>query len=302
MYCMNLQLTIRYSLTRRLMIALITTAVTSFLGVTAATAQTSVMVEGNCNNPQATSTLPGTCGDYDGDGRLGRAEDSDGDQVFGTLNPAIWAVVGQSGGTVTVVTSGVFYANISINSPLARGTIVLQAAPGVDASLELPTFPPEIITTEGILIHSTVNRSVVLRNLTIRNCTPGIGILGNARVTIDNCRLDGNYDRSILVNDEARVTITETKILASNTGDPDFITSELVGAGIEFNDNSSGSIFLTTISGTRGFGVANRTNNRSAVCAYLVNVFDNTRNYLNVTPSSEPCGSRTVKGRTFFDR
>ncbi|HJU53033.1 MAG TPA: hypothetical protein VJ715_00615, partial [Pyrinomonadaceae bacterium] len=47
-----------------------------------------VLVEGNCDSPVPGTTLvaPGTCGDFDGDGRIGTAEDTDGaDRIFGTL-------------------------------------------------------------------------------------------------------------------------------------------------------------------------------------------------------------------------
>ncbi|HEX5709386.1 MAG TPA: hypothetical protein VFX96_18940, partial [Pyrinomonadaceae bacterium] len=39
-----------------------------------------VYLEGNCDSPVPGTTLvaPGTCGDFDGDGRIGTAEDTDG--------------------------------------------------------------------------------------------------------------------------------------------------------------------------------------------------------------------------------
>jgi len=50
-----------------------------------------VLVEGNCPGPAArTAVLPNTCGDYDGDGRIGTAEDLDApDRVFGTITGAL---------------------------------------------------------------------------------------------------------------------------------------------------------------------------------------------------------------------
>ena len=52
----------------------------------------SVLVEGNSDSP-IPSTTPvenGTSGDYDGDGRVGTAEDTDGaDRIFGTINAAL---------------------------------------------------------------------------------------------------------------------------------------------------------------------------------------------------------------------
>ena len=51
-----------------------------------------VLVEGNCDSPVPGTTIveKGTCGDYDGDGRIGTAEDTDGaDRIFGTLKAAL---------------------------------------------------------------------------------------------------------------------------------------------------------------------------------------------------------------------
>src|SRR6185295_8448403 len=77
-----------------------------------------VLVEGNCDSPVPGTTLvsPGTCGDFDGDGRIGTAEDTDGaDRIFGTLNAAIGPGTGAAAGTganyngkLIIVTSGRF--------------------------------------------------------------------------------------------------------------------------------------------------------------------------------------------------
>ena len=57
------------------------------LGAISVFANHPVIVEGNClgdGTAQRTIVPPGTCGDYDGDGRIGTAEDSDTpfDRVF----------------------------------------------------------------------------------------------------------------------------------------------------------------------------------------------------------------------------
>src|ERR1051325_7377766 len=61
-----------------------------------------VLVEGNCDSPVPGTTLvaSGTCGDYDGDGRIGTAEDTDGaDRIFGTINAGLGPGTGAAAGT-----------------------------------------------------------------------------------------------------------------------------------------------------------------------------------------------------------
>ncbi|MCP9495717.1 MAG: right-handed parallel beta-helix repeat-containing protein [Pyrinomonadaceae bacterium MAG19_C2-C3] len=272
-----------------------------FLGVTySVSAQTSLLVEGNCGDPAATSTAPGTCGDYDGDGRIGGAENNDGDKVFGSIYEAANVVnFDPNGGIVSVVTSGNFTGQINISG--RRGTVTLQAAPGVQAivdnSLLLPGSDTNLEFPLGVSIGSSSERYVVLRNLTFRYCSfSAISVFGDARAAIEGCHLENNDDVGISVSGNARVTISHTKVFASNNGQS--AVNAATGAGILFSNNSSGSIFQTTVSGTRGVGIANRTGRADAVCAYLVNVFDNTTNYQGVIPTSDPCGFSS-KGRTF---
>lgn len=288
-------------------------------GSTTSTAVQSVtyrtsFVEGNCNKrlpiSQSTMTTPGTCGDYDGDGRIGTAEDDDEDQVFGTISAAIGSSRGAQRIYVTIVTSGVFYDDVIIAG--TRGTVTLEAAPGVEAILEIAPGGETVSDTggfEGITIaSSTIDGaldSVVVRNITIRNFTTGIAVSGASRVSIENCRIHFNADYGIRVRNTARVTISDTQVTGAGfferRDDTDTVFQPNPASGIEFQDNSSGTVFMTTVRGNKGAGIINRTNNRNAVCAYLVNVFDNSPNYLNVTPTSEPCGYGK-KGRAFFDR
>src|SRR5687768_17192608 len=83
-----------------------------------------VFVEGNCDSPVPGTTLvsPGTCGDFDGDGRIGTAEDTDGaDRIFGTINAALGTGTGAAAGTginhsgrAVIVRSGRFAESIYI--------------------------------------------------------------------------------------------------------------------------------------------------------------------------------------------
>ena len=65
---------------------------TAFYGGTEVSANHPVLVEGNCDSPVPGVTIvtQATCGDFDGDGRIGTAEDTDGqDRIFGTLAAAL---------------------------------------------------------------------------------------------------------------------------------------------------------------------------------------------------------------------
>lgn len=111
------------------------------LGIQTVYANHPVLVEGNCLNPPAGNPAPplgslaGTCGDYDGDGRIGTAEDNDGDRVFGTLTRALANATGANqNGRVLIVTSGVFAETLTITG--ANGNVQLEAAPGVDANID----------------------------------------------------------------------------------------------------------------------------------------------------------------------
>src|SRR5215213_6165623 len=89
-----------------------------FWGGRIAEANHPVYVEGNCDSPVPGSVFvaQGTCGDYDGDGRIGTAEDTDGaDRIFGTLRAALGPGTGAAAGTganhnglILIVTSGRF--------------------------------------------------------------------------------------------------------------------------------------------------------------------------------------------------
>lgn len=279
-------------------------------------AQTQRLVEGNCATIQestGTTVTPGACGDYDGDGRIGKAEDEDGDNVFGTIVGAFSGINQLTQLTVTVVTSGVFAYGPSIYGA-GGSTVILQAAPGVEAVIDsfvvsgLALGPDEAPGITVINFSSGGSRRkpdlVVLRNLTIRNFNKGILVAGNVHVAIENCRVGSIADVGIEVGADARVTISKTEVHGIGylevLSDTDFARTPF-GIGIRFSDNSTGTVFLTTVSSNTGVGILNRSSVRNAVCAYLVNVFDNSPNYLNVTPTSEPCGYGN-KGRTFFGR
>lgn len=281
--------------------------------VSSAFANHPVLVEGNClgaGTAQRTAVPPGTCGDYDGDGRIGSAEDTDeADRVFGTINaalgpgnigsPAVSTGVNQNG-SVTIVASGVFPEVVTITA--ANGNVTLQAAPGVEANIDAVvqgdagTTPRQ--SQPGIIVNAPANRYVVVRNITSRNWTSGIQVLGNSRVALESVRAENNVNYGIEIADNARVTIAKSEVhgtgFRTNPVTGNFPTPNVPspGKGIEFDDSSSGTVFLTTVSGSFGAGISNMTGRRFNVCVSNVNVFDNSPNFESVLTTC-PNGSGT---------
>jgi hypothetical protein len=283
---------------RRTLTIAIGLATVAAIWVTAAYANHPVLVEGNCNGTEAqtglrTTVPPGTCGDYDGDGRIGTAEDTDeADRVFGTIGAALGPGTGAAAGTganqngsVTIVSSGVFAETVNITA--AGGNVTLQGAPGVEANIDavLQGAPGNAQRqgAPGIIVNSPSNRYVVIRNITSRNWTSGIQVLGDSRVAIMNSRMENNVNYGIEIKDNARVTVARSEVFATGfrtnpaTGNfPSAANIPNPGKGIEFDDQSSGTIHATTVSGSFGAGISNQTRRR--ICATLVNLFDNSPN------------------------
>jgi hypothetical protein len=229
---------------------------------------------------------PGTAGDFDGDGLIGTAEDTDNatDRVFGTLTAALGAANGGAGlnGQVLIVTSGRFPEQLNL-SPLG-GVTILEAAPGVQANLDAVLQGDAGNATRqagiGITINEpTTNRSVILRNLVIRNFQVGLRIGGNARVTLTGCRFDSNVQQNVLVTDSARLIMTNCEVTAAGMRFPNpGAGGANPGDGIDFRDFSGGSIVNSTISSNTNAGIRNGT--RNAVLIDDNNIFDNGNDLL----------------------
>src|SRR3712207_4706028 len=229
-----------------ILLALLACAV--HLGAAGASAQShTVYVEGNCDSPVPGTTVvdKGLCGDYDGDGRIGTAEDTDGaDRIFGTINAALGLGAGASAGTginhngrIVIVRSGRFYESVYIGSNLcgagcpgaaSPGNVTIEAAPGVDAVIDAqfqgdPSGGNTArLAVTGIALSyvpgssTGYTRQVVLRNLTVRNWARGLEASHNARLVIDNCRFENNLNYGILLNFGTMAVITNTQV--SGTG------------------------------------------------------------------------------------
>ena len=247
----------------------LTLALASAIGLSEVAANHPVLVEGNCNVPPVGSSpviTPGTCGDHDGDGLIGTAEDMDGDRVFGTVAGALGAAGANQNGRVVIVTSGTFAEVVNLTA--ANGNVTLEAAAGVDASIDavLQGDPGSAgrQNAPGILVNAPVDRIVTIRNLMSRNWTDGVRIQGSSRVFIDNVRVEHNVNHGIRVSDAARATINAANVSGTGfrvSGNGDFPISSVPspGTGILFEDDSSGIISNTIVTRSFGAGIENAT-------------------------------------------
>lgn len=272
----------------------------SFAGT--ALANHPVLVEGNCVNPPAGNPLvdsatgilppiPGTCGDYDGDGRIGIAEDTDGDRVFGTItaalgpgavlrNGVVTAMGANQNGSVTIVTSGVFSEAVLITA--ANGNVTLHAAPGVEANIDavLQGDPRSAARQNepGIVVDAPADRRVTIRNVTTRNWTEGVRIQGASHATLIGVRAENNANHGIRVLGDAKVTVSRAEVQATGFrvgvgSDLPRGTAPSPGDGIAFEGNASGAVCSSTVSANFRAGIAN--DGKGAVIAYHNEAFDN---------------------------
>ncbi|HTE20596.1 MAG TPA: right-handed parallel beta-helix repeat-containing protein [Armatimonadota bacterium] len=272
---------------------------------TQAKANHPVFLEGNnaANGPANTSTVqPGTAGDYDGDGNVGVAEDTDNatDRVFGTLTAALLAANGgaNANGHVIIVTSGRFAESVRIpntegGQAMVNGVTVIEAAPGVQANIDaVVAGDPGNAARQagpGIVIDTTqTDRTVILRNLVIRNFTVGLQIGGNARVTVEKCRFDSNITANVVAGGNSRLTMTECSVNAAGQRFNPMPATANPGHGIVITGTARASIARSTISGNTASGVQNE--GRGEVRLIGNNIFDNGRDLVGRFRS--PSGDR----------
>jgi hypothetical protein len=250
-----------------------------------------VLLEGNnaANGAVGTTLVPpGTAGDYDGDGLVGVAEDTDNttDRIFGTLSGAVAAANGaaNANGHVIIVSSGRFGEAIRL-SPL-NGVTIIEAAPGVQANLDAVVAGDAAGNASrqagpGIVVETAeTNRAVVLRNLVIRNFTVGLQATGSARVIVENCRFDSNVTANVAAADNTRLTMTNCSVVAGGMRFSPMPTAPAPGHGVMFTGAASGSLSRCTISGNIAAGVANM--GTGTVRITDSNLFDNAPNLMGV--------------------
>ena len=247
-----------------------------------------VLLEGNCDSPVPGTTLvaANTCGDFDGDGRIGTAEDTDGaDRIFGTLEAAIGPGTGASAGTganhngsILIVTSGRFVPTTTISIPNVAGVthLTIEAAPGVSALIDavLQGDPASGSTTRQNVVgmHITAadaNDRIVLRNLVFRNWAEGVRVNGGARVTIENCTFHHNLDYGLRVMGSAHVAVSNTRFFDTGTRSGVGVTSFAApGTAIRFEDSSSGVISKSIIVNSIGNALVNNSSGGATAVRY----------------------------------
>ncbi len=235
--------------------------------------------------------------DFDGDGRLGTAEDTDGDdRIFGTITAALGAANGgaNQNGRVTIVTSGRFHEQLVISN--ANGNTTIEAAPGVEANIDAVatgtraaqfTGSTNVVRQgqPGIIINSPNNRYVTLRNLVVRNWLEGILVLNQSRVTLDNVRLEGNVNYGIHATGDSKALITKSQVSSTGfrvgaTGDFPNAQTPTPGSGIVFENNTRGLVTDTTVSGNFRYGIA--AFQSAFVEVRDISAFDNDTNFYRV--------------------
>jgi hypothetical protein len=275
-----------------------------------------VLVEGNCDSPLPGTTIlnnAGTCGDYDGDGRIGTAEDTDGaDRIFGTLAAALGPGTGAAAGTganhngkIIIVASGRFAETLVIGNPLVAGgpgssnpgNVTIEAAPGVEANIDAvldgdtATANKNRQSKVGVTINYTPSfpsRVVTLRNLSIRNFVIGVDVVGISRVNIDNCRFENNARTNLRVRNTSMTVVTSSQIQSagfrigtvSSAGEP--------GDGVQVLKGSKLRVADTTIAHNRGAGI-NNTGLAADVVLFKVGTYYNNPNFSGaVTIAPDP--------------
>jgi Right handed beta helix region len=237
--------------------------------------------------------------DFDGDGRIGQAEDQDGPAgdaaglTFGTIAGclgALNAAINQNG-ICQIVTSGNFAEVVNITNQ-----VTIEAAPGVLANIEAFLAGPDprrqqfptaagdanaLQRAPGIVINSPANRYVILRNLSVTNWTDGVRVMGNSHVLIDDVEIDHNINNGIVISDNAEVLITNSQITSTGfrlnpvTGDFPGVMAPMAGAALNLQGTSKTAIANSTISGN--FGPAVTRSRDADLDDEDVITFDNNR-------------------------
>ena len=269
-----------------------------------------VLVEGNCDSPVPGTTIVniGVCGDFDGDGRIGTAEDTDGaDRIFGTLKAALGPGTGAAAGTganfngtITIVKDGRFAEQLFIGDggivpgegTANPGNVTIEAAPGVSAALDavLQGDPMGGNTSrqagDGIdIYYLTAGKKVILRNLSIRNFSWGVYATLNSSVTIDNCRFEHNLNYGIQAKGSAKVFVIGSRFVGTGFRIP--VTGPASpGHAISYEDFSTGEVAQTQIIGSFGRALSNTSTN--PVTYYELFLGDNGAGIVGATRNNTP--------------
>lgn len=205
------------------------------------------------STPQLTAFVEGIA-DYDGDGRTGSAEDTDGDKVFSSISaiPGFDQPSGIIGprntyNHIVIVTSGDFHESIRRSSGDTMD-YTIEAAPGVVAIFDIGDLAPELNASP-----LTVSSSVTLRNLTFRNYGDIIRVAAGGTLLAEGCRFeDSGGGFAIVVAPNARAVVSNSTI--TRCGDRQ--TGQ--GGGIRVVPGADVIVSNCTITGNFGAGVVRR--------------------------------------------
>jgi hypothetical protein len=155
-------------------------------------------------------------------------------------------------------------------TPGGQGTVVVQAAPGVEATLDAilqgdPAGGNATRETQvGVVVNTGANSRVILRNLRIRNFVEGIRALGNSNVTVENCRLENNHSYGIRMLGNSRLAAIGTSVIGtgfrvSGSGGtcPSPSCTPFPAHAISFEDSTAGTVVQSHISGNFGSSLVN---------------------------------------------
>jgi hypothetical protein len=262
--------------------------------------------------PGTTVVTAGTCGDYDGDGRIGTAEDTDGaDRIFGTLKAALGPGTGAASGTgannngsILIVTSGRFAEQLLIGNTTPEfpdqgsatpGNVLIEAAPGVVAAIDavLQGDPAGGNTARqagvGITVNTGAGVRVILRNLLIRNFQTGVLAMADSRLTVEGCRFDGNRDYGLRAINGSRVAVYRSDFTATGFRIPVSGPSN-PGHAISFEGASGGVVAHSLITGSAGAALVNASSiGASAVRYYeVITSHNGTGTIVNATREPNP--------------
>lgn len=272
---------------RRLSAAAVIPAVVAVLALAApASANHPVTVEGNCFGPGSGATAtglrmspvePGTCGDYDGDGLIGVAEDEDLDNNFGTITGGLEAVA--QNGTVTIVSNGTFPEAVRL-TPTEGASVTLESAPGVratiDAVVQGQAGNADRANQSGIHVRGCSECQVTVRNITTRNFARGVSVHGRSHALLVGIRAEGNLNYGIKAVERARLTVRSAVVNATGyRKDAAGVAKAEPGIGVRIADEAKASIYNATVSNSRDAGIKA---DRNKVLLRDIQVFGNHPN------------------------
>lgn len=254
-----------------------------------------VFVEGNCNDGAIAGSgrSQPNCGDYDNDGRIGAAEDTDGDNVYGTINGALTGL-GGGNGRVLIVKSGTYSEQIAVS--LTNGHVQIEAAEGVEANIDAvrPGDPTATTTNEqgiGLLLSGAPGTSITLRNLTIRYWLIGMRVSGSVRMVVQKCRFDKNLNYGIHMTTLSRITMNDSQVTHTGRRLGTVNPTPSPGNGIQFDDQSGGFLNDSVVADSVGIGVYQNSDFNVVLCHMVLadNVGGNDVNNAAEPGNFTPC-------------